>query len=248
MPRSILFALALAACGTTQVTNVYQLTPDAGPAGGAGATTTKADAGAGTSGATSANAGATGIAGASGAAGSPSVDADVEGSTGATGSAGAAGDDAGGDDADTGTAGASGSAGAGEPGAPAVPKCSSLPLLLVNDLVCTYDGYYYCDHGGTLYGDCDRNWSTGWMYHPEWQEGCEEQLITNSGMSGNNDPLNCGACGHVCAPGFQCIGGKCSCGDSASTVCGTTDATCYYGNCNCADTSVVPETGVCGSP
>ena len=74
------------------------------------------------------------------------------------------------------------------------------------------------------------------------EPACGEGLSSCNGVCVNRqtDPLNCGTCGNVCAPGQICFGGQCA-----------TDHRCDAGltNCNnvCVDLLIDPANcGVCG--
>jgi hypothetical protein len=61
-------------------------------------------------------------------------------------------------------------------------------------------------------GACSLQCKGGWgdCNHDFCGDGCERDLT--------GDPKNCGACGHACAPGAQCIDGACLC-ESGGTLC-----------------------------
>ncbi len=66
-------------------------------------------------------------------------------------------------------------------------------------------------------------------------DGCETSL--------EDDPLNCGACGHACAPGQACASGKCIC-DPDKTRCGTScvDLQTDVMNCGACDNACPGQT------
>jgi hypothetical protein len=109
------------------------------------------------------------------------------------------------------------------------PSCVDLATDHANCGACGHacsasQGYSACVNGqcslvcNSGYADCDALAA----------DGCEIQVTS--------DPMNCGACGNVCAAGQECVSGVCSCVGSL-TLCGSA----------CVDTARDPTNcGACG--